>query len=215
MARSQSMNPWLKIWTKPRETIAEIVSVNPKSRFIILSAIYGFPFLLNTAQSLSLYVAWPLLPILIVALVLSVFAGMALISLTSLLMLWSGKWLGGLAPYLHIRAAVSWSNVPNLVNVISWLIMIAVFGAFALSPDFAKRAFTGPELALVSVLFFAQLVSSVWSIVILITGLAEVQKFSIWKAILNIIISIVLMAVIIWLVMAVVGVFFGSTQMAA
>ncbi|NGX64114.1 MAG: hypothetical protein KR126chlam6_01539, partial [Candidatus Anoxychlamydiales bacterium] len=48
--------------------------------------------------------------------------------------------------------------------------------------------------------FFTQLVLSVWILVLYIIALAEVQKFSIGKAILNILIAIVIFVAIFFVI---------------
>jgi hypothetical protein len=199
------MKPWLSIWTEPKETILAIVRENPAQKFALLSGLYGLPFLLNLAQSISLIDKVSLPAIVIGALILSVFVGMIAITITSWLVLWTGKWLGGTAPYSHIRAAVAWSNVPNFFNVLFWFGMIVYFGGISLSGKFVQFPFTPPELTVVTLIFLSQLALSVWSIVMLVNGLAAVQRYSSWKAFLNLVLALIVALVAVWILTAIFG----------
>jgi hypothetical protein len=52
---------------------------------------------------------------------------------------------------------------------------------------------------IVTLLYLAQLVASIWAIVIFVVTLSEVQGFSVLKAILNIIITCLIFIVLGWL----------------
>jgi hypothetical protein len=199
MESKLGINPWLTIWTRPRDTVKAIVASNPKYGFLILSAIYGFPCLLNVAQGMSLIEAWAIVPILLAALVFAVFVGMISITVTSLLISWTGKWLNGSASYLSVRAAVAWSNVPNAINVILWLAMIAYFGGSIFSSGFTRMPFTGTDQGIVMSVFLIQSVLAIWSLVILINGVAQVQGFSGWKALLNVALAFLIIFFIVWI----------------
>src|SRR5688572_25462339 len=105
MTKKLSMfKPLFKMWVEPRKTVRTIVNKDPKYGFKTLSWIYGFPVLLHFAQSFSLGLNWSSLIILIVAAVLAVFAGMIGISISSGLIYWTGKWIGGKGSYKDVRA---------------------------------------------------------------------------------------------------------------
>lgn len=198
-------NPWLTMWTKPRQTIREIVSTNPKYRFALLSAVYGFPMLLNFAQTLSLgmNVHWGM--ILAIAVVLSTFVGMLGLSITAGLMYWTGKWIGGKSQFLEMRAAVSWANVTNVVTSLVWLVLIAIFGQDVFMRNFSNTPFMGGEKVAIFFLFTIQTIVSIWSIFILVKAVGEVQGFSAWKGLLNLILPVMIVILLAWGIGLVVG----------
>lgn len=128
MALDLRMNPWLSMWVRPRETIRAIVDANPKYRFFVLSIIYGLPVLLNVAQNSSLAEVWPFVMTIAAALILSPLIGLIGITIASVLLYVTGKWVGGKASFLEVRAAMCWSNVTNVANIILWIILMAMFG---------------------------------------------------------------------------------------
>lgn len=207
------INPWVDIWLKPRQTIRSIVDHNPKYRFVLLAAIYGFPMALRLAQNLSLGQDFTLSAIIITALILAVFLGMIGISIASGLILWTGKWIGGRGSYYPIRAAVSWSNVPNIVTILTWILMIAVFKRDLFSENFVGTPFVGYELAVFTLIFLAQTTAAIWSFIILLKGIGEVQGFSAWKALLNVIIPFVIVVAAVWIVSAIIVWFQSQASM--
>lgn len=205
MAKSVEGNPWLRIWVEPRETVRSIVNANPKYGFVILSAAYGFPIALNMAQSLSLASTIPIWAILLGVLIVCTFFGMIGIAISTWLLKLTGAWIGGKGSYQTVRTAVTWSNVPSIVTSLMWILLMVFFGSAVFHRDFADMSFVGYEAGIVFVVFLIQTVVSIWGFIILLKGLAEVQGFSTWKALFNIIIPFVIIVALVWLMAWVMG----------
>ncbi|MEX0961343.1 MAG: YIP1 family protein [Simkaniaceae bacterium] len=195
MDKPLKRNPWFSIWTKPRETIAEIVEFNPRYRFIVLSFIYGLPWMLQFSQTFSLGTSWSMAFIVIICLILAIPVGALAMSFTSLLLLWTGKLLKGGASFIQIRAAVSWTNVPNVVNIIAWIILLLFFQNLILSRGFTMTSFVGFEKGLFIFLQLAMSVAGIWGLVIFLHALGQVQGFSAWMALLNAILIAIILVV--------------------
>ncbi len=193
-------NPWLDIWVRPRDTIRHIVSTNPKYGFLALCALNGFPMAMNFAQSMSLGLALPTWALIIGAFIVCGFLGFVSISLSSLLILWTGKWIGGMGNYTTIRSAVAWSNVPNFITSLTWLALLAVFGGLVLNQGFSETSFVGYQAGIVFIIFLIQSIVSIWGFIILLKTVAEVQEFSVWRALLNVVIPFIIVVALIWLV---------------
>lgn len=202
--KSLGLNPWISIWTAPRETIRSIVNFNAKMGFIILSFLHGLPTLFYSAQDLSMGNIYSLLAIIVGAIVLATFIGMLSITIGSALILWTGRWIGGTATYYPVRAAVSWSNVPNIIVILTWLLSIFYFREQVFLKGFQQTDFTGTAFAVMAVIFIVQTVMSIWSLVILVKGVAEVQGFSAWKGLLNVLIPFFIIAILIWVITGIV-----------
>lgn len=183
------MNPWTHIWTHPRETIRNIVRFNPKYRFIILSFLYGLPMLFYWAQTFSLGQSTSAMGIVIGAVVLATFAGMLTMTIMSGLILWTGKWIGGKSTYYPIRATLAWSSIPNIFEIIIWAILIYFFREGLFLNDFPQEGLSSGLLFFTFGLLMIQFALIIWSLIILVKGLGEVQKFSAWKALLNVVIA--------------------------
>jgi len=194
------VNPWTRIWIKPRETVRAIVDFNPKHRFWILSFLYGLPMLLHMAQNLSLGSGFTTVGIVIAALVLAVFAGWLGLTIASGLIYWTGKWIGGQASYFPVRAAVSWSNVPNIVAVIVWFVLIFNFRDQIFLAEFDEMNFAGTQMTLLTGALIVQTAIAIWSFILLVKGIGEVQGFSAWKGVLNVLIPFFLVGIFIWVI---------------
>jgi len=194
------VNPWTHIWIKPRDTIRQIINFDPKYRFWILSFLYGLPMLLHMAQNLSMGTAFSTAGIAIAAVVLATFAGWLGLSIASWLVHWTGKWIGGKSGYYPIRAAVSWSNAPNIISIIVWIILILSFQKEIFLAEFDEMSFTGSQMSIVTGSLFVQAVISIWSFIILVKGIGEAQGFSAWKGVLNVLIPFFMVGALIWVV---------------
>ena len=100
-----------------------------------------------------------------------------------------GGWLGGDADPGEIRQAVAWGYVPFAVAGLCW-IPVAFSGR-------GHGAEGTAEVALMLVLLMlAVILGAAWSVVLQVITLAEVQRFSIVRAIANILILLIPMAIL-------------------
>jgi Yip1 domain len=187
-------NPWISIWMSPRETIRKIVDRDPNRDVITLGALAGGLAMLNSALGASLgeapvaLPAW-LVPYLPIWTFLSPFigaaAGIAAIYASAFVFQWVGRALGGVASWREVCAASAWAEVPQIcLAVVALGILLWTGAAQALlpsippaDPDAAARAtrhFTAGDGAAAIV--------SLWSVIIFIQNLAEVHRFSAWRA---------------------------------
>jgi len=192
--------PFWTMWIRPRETIRKIVDEKPKSGFWWLSLLYGINFMFFLSQVFYLGRDLPLWGIIVGSLVLATPVGAILITLYSVLVLWLGKLIKGGGNYLQVRAAVTWSVVTNIVNVIVWIVYIIMYGSLVFLPSFHVMQFTGVAAIIITICGWATLVASIWSIVILVQALGEVQGFSAWMGLLNVVLASVAVTVIYYLI---------------
>lgn len=196
MSEHQSHNPWLSIWRHPRATIRHIVAENPNRSLWLLAAIYGFSSILNLFQSASMGTAANTFILFVLAVVFAPLWGYVAFSVWGAVVLWTGKLFKGHASFTHIRAAYAWSCVPFAVNVVLWLLMMVVFGRelFLNFPD--EHLLTPILISILFCLLILKIVLSVWSLVIYFSALAEVQQFSILRAIGNVVVAAVVIGVV-------------------
>lgn len=189
------MSPWLSIWVKPRKTIRAILSENPNYHLGILSAIYGLHYLFYSSQFLSLAIVAPAWLITVVSLVFALPVGYIVFNLTSFFIFLLGKLLGGNGCFKHIRSAFAWCAVPYAISLILWFIVIGFFG----DPVF-MLAFPGTtpahHLLLFQVCLLLQMGIGLWALVLLVNALAEVQRYSVWMSLLNLIMASIIMGLI-------------------
>lgn len=92
--------------------------------------------------------------------------------------------LGGQADSREVRAALAWSSVPFLATIPLWIIRIALIGRELFTSPLEKPSLVSqPVLAyLLIATFVPEVVLSVWWLVVTLKALAEVQRFSAWRA---------------------------------
>jgi len=192
----EKMNPWISIWTEPRKTIAQIVATNPNRGLWLLAWIYGFLSLLNGGQSLTVGNHFHVLLILVFSVVVAPFWGMFVFWIWTWAVLLIGKILKGQADFTAARAAFAWSCVPLIVNIVLWILMLLVIGGALFQ---TAQPTQGPMVFLTAVLI-AKLAVMIWSLVIYINALAEVQKFSVARSVANIVLAWIALGIVITIV---------------
>ena len=183
--KSFRINPWLSIWVKPGQTIRSILNYNVSYRFLAICSILGF------FQVLIWYTFFPTVPLtgllispLPILFILALLFEYLNFTILAAFLYWGGKMLKGKGSFKQIRAAVYWASVPR----------IAAFGLSILLGLIVVKP--------ILIVGFLSISSICWTVVILVCTLVEVQKFSKWRTILNII-----LAIIFWAVLLIIGSF--------
>ncbi|HVB79169.1 MAG TPA: Yip1 family protein [Candidatus Binataceae bacterium] len=191
-------HPWIGIWMSPRETIRKIVDRDPTNQVIMLGALAGALMMLDSMLSAALgYTPTPLpaplvpyLPILTFA---SPFLGAAfgLVGLytTAFMMDWVGRALGGVGNAITVRAAVAWSEVPQICLSIAMLLVLLGTGVWqALIPAMPDPNAAAAAAAAAANPFTltrgVEAIISIWSFILMLHCVGAVHRFSAWRALL-------------------------------
>jgi hypothetical protein len=189
-------NPFKTILTKPKETILKVVKIDPNYKLWILCFIYGFVSILGFAQSISLGHKLNFFLIILSCLIFAIVWGYIAFSVSSFFVYITGKWLKGVANYKSIRAAFAYSNVPMIINVLIWIVLIFIFQDKVFKDFPTSYILTKFEMIVLFTSLFIQLIISIYVIVLYINTIAAVQNFSILRSIFNIILSLALAFVV-------------------
>jgi hypothetical protein len=200
MSGDNSFNPWLSIWTSPRATISKLAHDSPNRGLWWLAAIYGFSGLLNFFQSIFLGNKMGIFPIFFLAIVLAPLWGYLSFSAWSFVVWLTGRWIKGAASFKIVRLAYAWSCVPFTVNVVLWVILACVFGQALFTNFHEGYAFTQGQVAFLFFILILRIAVGIWSLVIYLNALAEVQKFSVLRGIGNVLLAAVVMAALFWVI---------------
>jgi hypothetical protein len=198
----QTLNPWLAIWTRPRATIRQRVERDPEAWVLALFAVAGVGHLLSDASARSLGDRVDLPTLLVMALLIGPLFGILGAYVGGWLLRWSGRLLGGAARPVEIRAAIAWSGVPYVASMLLWIPELLLFGD-ELFTEATPRLDTAPELQGLLLAFVAvELTAALWAFVAFLKCLGEVQGFSAWRALLNLLLPGVLVGIAVGLVVA-------------
>lgn len=197
------LNPWFSMWLHPRRTIRQIVEADPERLVLVLAAAGGIVQALANAESKSQGDKVSLPVIMLVSLIVGPLMGIIGLWVGGALLRWTGGWIGGRADARRVRTALAWSNVPMIWSLLLWIPALLLFGA----ETFTKATPIIEASSLLSALYLVFSVGTavigVWSFVVFLHSLGEVQGFSAWKALLN---SILAMLVVMIPLLAIIGV---------
>ena len=207
-------NPYKSIWLSPRPTIQFIVDTNPTYLVLVLAALVGVYGGLSSASAegwgYNLSAFWLFIGIVMIVPFISIIG----LYLGAALTRWTGKWLGGSATQQQIRAAYAWSYIPMIAAMVLYipLLMIYGFDLFAFSgnvilpeADPMVPRQVGPLIIFVAIV---ETVLCVWSFIVSLHCLGQVQGFSAWRALGNqILASLVLIIPLALILAALVAIF--------
>jgi len=181
MSQLADLNPWLTMWAQPRGTIRSLVHNKPSYGVFYLAAIYALENFFFYANWWSFGLNISFFTILLTGIILCPFIGFVWLYFIGWIFHFSGRWLKGTAPAAHLRTALAWSKIPAVINLLMWFILIFV------SPDVVFIQDGGGTSSLF--VNFIAFILAVWSFVLLIQGIREVQGFSVGRSLANVLIA--------------------------
>lgn len=206
------LNPWLTMWTQPRATIQQIVDSDPKRFVLVLAALGGFFEALDRASARSMGDELELPLIFLIALIAGPLGGFLTLYVGGALIGWTGRWIGGQASYIQIRAAIAWSSVPILWLSLLWIPELILFGEEMFTTEMPRTA-ANPSLTFLLIgIGVVQLAGVVWFFIVYLKSLGQVQGFSAWKALGNVCL-VALLVVVPLIVIVFIGVALSEASM--
>jgi hypothetical protein len=175
----------------PRETIRKIVNSDPTHQVIMLGALAGALAMINSLLGAALgFMPTPLPASLVPYLPLLTFAspflgaafGIAGLYISAFVFEWSGRVLGGAGTSQTVRAAVAWSEVPQICLAIVILLILlgtGVWQAIVPSMPDPNGASAAGQFTLTR---GVEAIISIWSLIVFLHCLGQVHRFSAWRA---------------------------------
>ncbi len=181
-----AMNPWRSVWTRPRHTVRWVVGTDPRRSVLLLAGLGGIAQALDRASARNLGDRTPLPAIIAAAVVVGPIWGVITLYVGGFLVWWTGRWFGGRGTPAEVRAAVAWSWVPAVAGLLLMVPQLAIFGRELFTSE--TPVTDADPLANAAMIGFGAIDFglAVWSVVLLLKCLGEVQGFSAWKAIGNV-----------------------------
>lgn len=180
--RSHGSRPWLTIWTTPRRTIREIVDHDPRYGVLLIYWLATTATLLGLLSGTNTGERQSVVFIFALAGLAGAVLGPLCLYVRGAIFCWTGKWFGGCAPASHVRAAIAWSHVPYLCSWGVKLIQVPVFGAIVFTRGGAFATAYPDHLWLVDAQTTIQWAVAAWGVVVSLLCMAEVQKYSLVRA---------------------------------
>lgn len=169
------LNPWGSMWLHPRKTIRSVVDSNPRYGVFFLSAIYVLQTLFILFNFWSLGFKFSHYTLLIPSILLTPFLGTIWIGLYGRILQFISRLFGGQAPRSHLQAALAWSGLPMILSLFLW------GGLWLNDPDKVFIQY-GPG-SLVVLLHASLFILQLWTVLLFIQAIREVQQFNLLKTI--------------------------------
>jgi hypothetical protein len=179
-------HPLLSIWTRPGETVRALLENSPTHQLLILAGLAGIVSTLDRAAARSVGDHLSTSTILLIAVVLGPLFGVMTLYIFSVLIAWAGRRINGHADARDLRVAMAWSAVPTIAALAFWVLALLTVGdaLFTTAPPEGLDAAVS-----MLVLSIPMLVLGVWSVVLLAKTVGEVQGFSAWKGLGNVVLG--------------------------
>ena len=185
-----------KIWMSPRQ-VFKFINQNGYTKFSTILLIFGgITGALNSASTRNMGDIMPLWSVLIVCLIGGGVFGWLYFYIYAALLSWTGKWLKGAGTTKSLFRMISYALIPSLLVLFTFMLRIALIGnaEFQRNVDVLDNEFL--ITALFSISLFVEIVTGIWTLAILVIGISEVQKLSIGKSIVNLILPGVLLIIV-------------------
>lgn len=192
-----------KIWTEPRRVFKFINDTQYEKYLYILMIFAGIVRAFDRASSKDMGDHSSLFSIVFGSVILGGMLGWISYYIYAALLSWTGKWLNGTGNTSSIYRMMAYAMIPSIMALVFVFLQIAVYGQdyFKSNTDFLESNIIGSIVFWIS--FSMEILLSLASLVLMVIGLSEVQKFSIGKAIVNLILPIAFIVVPIVLIVSI------------
>lgn len=196
-----------KIWTEPRRIFKFINDTQYEKYLYILMIFAGMVRAFDRASSKDMGDHSSMFSIVFGCVILGGMLGWISYYIYAALLSWTGKWLNGAGNTSSIYRMMAYAMIPSIIGLVFVFLQIAVYGLgyFKNNSDYLESGIAGSIVFWIS--FAMEILLSITSLVFTVIGLSEVQKFSIGKAIVNLILPIAFIVVPIVLIVAISMVF--------
>jgi hypothetical protein len=183
------------IWTSPRK-VFRFINENGYERYMILLLILaGISHAFDRASMKDLGDRFSLPALIGFCVIGGGLFGWISFYISAWLINITGNWIKGKASYSATLRMIAYAMIPSIAALAFLFIQISVYGIATFQSD---GDITGGGI-LANIIFyfsmFLEFVMGMWTLALFVIGLSEVQQFSIGKALLNLLLTVLLIIV--------------------
>ncbi|MBI5821045.1 MAG: YIP1 family protein [Verrucomicrobia bacterium] len=184
-------SPFLTIWLSPRETIRRIVEWNPNYCVTWLACLAGVGQVLDRSALRNLGDTMPLALFFAIAFVLGPLIGVLRLWISSCLIGWTGRWIGGTASLQQLRVAVAWGMTPEVFALLLFIPAWLIAGRELFTKHTPYLDAHPGLLMMLAAIGAVELILGIWSYAITCSTVAEVQGYrSAWRGLGNLVLAL-------------------------
>ena len=181
---------FVKIWFSPR-IVFRYINDNSYNKYVyILIILAGINGAFGRAISKAMGNNISIIPLLVYCLILGGLIGWITFYISSVLLRWTGKLLNGKSDTGSILRVMAHAYIPKILTIIQLVPQLILYGTGLFQGKIYLYNTTAKVVIYSS--FAISLITSIWSLVLLVVGISEVQKFSIGKSILNVFLPVII-----------------------
>ncbi|MFV5693291.1 Yip1 family protein [Flavobacterium sp. LT1R49] len=192
-AKISESDIFIKILTSPREAFKFINNYNYEKHLYILLFLAGMLRSFDRASTKNMGDNYSIWAIILISIIFGGLFGWITYYVYSALISWSGSWLNGQGNTESILRILAYALFPSVLSLIILIPQIAIYGdtMFKSENDFYSSGLV--ESVIYYGFFIIELILGIWSFVLCVIGISEVQKLSIGKSILNLLLPAILL----------------------
>ena len=191
------MNPFLSVWLHPKQT-ARYVIEHKSIMYVFMLILLGY-----IASAFSAFIDSALYPdfsyvwIFLIAIILGPIFGIIMMFITSGIIFLVGKLLKGTGSFWDVFKAASLSCIPAIFVGPFYILWMFV------SPE--SFFFEGGASTIATIVSIIMIVTSIWSVVIIVGAIAEANQFSIIRSIVALIIPAIILFILLLVVLTIIA----------
>jgi hypothetical protein len=190
------------IWTSPRKVFKFINTYKYDKYVTGLLILAGITRTFDRASMKNMGDNFSLWGILAFCIIIGAIFGWVTYYIYSALISWTGKWINGKGNTDSILRVLSYALIPSIISLLLLIPQIAIYGneIFKSDGDISSGGIVSNIIVYGSMIL--EFTLGIWSLVLCVIGISEVQKLSIGKSILNLLLpAIVIMTPILIIVL--------------
>jgi hypothetical protein len=176
-----------KIWTSPRLVFKFLNDFDYDKYVTILLVFAGITRAFDRAVTKNMGDDFSLISILSISIILGGLFGWITFYIYAAMMSWTGKWLKGRGNTKSLLRVVAHAMTPSIVALVLLVPQIILFGNGIFQSDIDLYGNGLVPTIFLYAIWFLEITLGLYTIVIFVIGISEVQKLSIGKSILNLV----------------------------
>jgi len=198
-SKEEAVNPkniLEKVCTSPKQAFQFIDNYKYNKHVILLLILSGIVKALDKAETKSMGDNISIWGIIGFSLIIGLIFGLLLNYIYAFLASKTGEYLNGKASTDSILRVLAYSLIPAIISLFVYFVRILFYGnsIFQSTLLYSSDEFLNNIISYIFI--FIDLFLMVWSLILLVIGVSIVQKFSIGKAIVNIVLPAILIVLI-------------------
>lgn len=179
-----------KIWFSPREVFRSIIYHHYDKYVPGLLILAGISRAFDKAANKGLGDSISLGGIIGLCIVVGGVLGWLASGIYAALISWTGKWLNGLGDSKSVLRVMAYAYIPSILSLIFLVPELSIYGVEIFKTDGDIVSAGIPSNILFYGALMVEAVLGIWTLILLIIGVAEAQQFSIGKSIVNLLLPI-------------------------